>query len=105
MKKENQKNHLKDSNSNITLNKDALIKTETPHYFEVRNEFGERYCHCGNICDVYSLLASNPTFTYEKIYLPHTPKTVNVPHIRLDDDLQLPAQQILPQSDLEPFIV
>jgi hypothetical protein len=33
------------------------------------------------------------------------PETVNVPHVRLDDDLQLPAQQILPQSELEPFIV
>ena len=104
LKNENQKNHLKDSNSNLTLKKDALKTTETPHYFEVRNLDGERYLHCGSELDAKYMCESYPGFTYHKVYLPHSPKTVNVPHIRLDDDLQLPAQQILPESKLEPFI-
>jgi hypothetical protein len=81
-----------------------LDKSNLPHYYEVRTEDGERYCHCGSMVDVNNFLTANPTFTYEKIYLPHSPKTVDVPHVRMADDLQLPAQQILPQSELEPFI-
>jgi len=80
-----------------------LAKSNLPHYYEVRNEDGERYCHCGHISDVYYLLAANPTFSYEKIYLPETPKTVDVPHSTVAPDLELPAQQILPESELQPF--
>ena len=46
----------------------------------------------------------HPTFTYEKVYLPHPPKTVDVPHISVAPDWELPMQQILPESELEPFI-
>jgi len=107
MKKENLKNHLKDLNSDmgLILRNNSLKKTDTPHYFEVRDLDGNRYVQCGIEQDAKSLCEMHSGFTYEKIYLPHTPKTVNVPHVRLEDDLQLPAQQILPQSELEPFIV
>ena len=80
-----------------------LAKGNLPHYFEVKTEYGERYCHCGSMVDVNRLLEANPTFTYEKIYLPHTPRTVDVPHITVAPDLELPAQQILPESELQPF--
>ena len=80
-----------------------LAKGNLPHYFEVKTECGERYCHCGSMVDVNRLLEANPTFTYEKIYLPHTPRTVDVPHITVAPDLELPAQQILPESELQPF--
>jgi hypothetical protein len=50
------------------------------------------------------LVEFDSTRTYRQVkHL--NPETVNVPHVRLDDDFQLPAQQILPQSELEPFIV
>ena len=87
---QNPKNHLMVSNSN-------------PYYYEVRNEDGERYCHCGDISDVYRLLEANPNFTYEKIYLPHPPTTVDVPHTIMDPDLELPEQKILPQSEQQPL--
>ena len=80
-----------------------LAKSNLPHYYEVRTEDGERYCHCGSMTDVNNLLAANPTFTYEKFYLPETPKTVDVPHFTVAPDLELPAQQILPESELQPF--
>lgn len=107
MKNKNQRNHLTDSSSDmgLTLRQGALKKTDTPHYFEVRNSDGERYCHCGSFDDVVNLIKMYPDFTWEKIYLPHTPRTVDVPHIQLAPDLELPAQQILPESELEPFIV
>ena len=107
MKKRNQKNHLKDLSSEmgLTLRNNSLKKIDTPHYFEVRDLDGKRYLQCGNEQDAKNLCQMHFGFTYEKIYLPHTPKTVNVPHIRLEDDLQLSAQQILNESELEPFIV
>jgi len=80
-----------------------LTKSNLPHYYEVRTEDGERYCHCGSMADVNALLAANPSFTYEKFYLPETPKTVDVLHVTVAPDLKLPAQQILPESELQPF--
>ena len=107
MKKRNLKNHLRDLNSDmgLILRDKSIKKTDTPHYFEVRNLDGKRYVQCGNEQDAKDLCEMHSGFTYEKIYLPHTPKTVNVPHVRLDDDLQLPEQKILNESELEPFIV
>jgi len=101
----NPKNHLMDSNSDmgLTLRKNALKTIDAPHYFEVLNIDGERYCHCGGEYDAIKICEMYPGFTYQKQYLPEAPKTVNVPHIRLDDDTQLPAQQILPESQQQPL--
>ena len=82
-----------------------LSTTWTPRYFEVQDIEGYTYCQCGSEYDAQMICELNPGFTFTIHFLPPPPKTVNVPHIRLDDDLQLPAQQILPQSELEPFIV
>ena len=46
----------------------------------------------------------HPGFTYVTVLLPPTPKTVDVPYVRVSPDLELPMQQVLPQSELEPFI-
>ena len=90
--------------TNLSKVKDALIQSDAPHYFEIENEDGKRYCHCGTMRDVEKTIAMHPTFTYEKVYLPHPPKTVDVPHISVAPDWELPMQQILPESELEPFI-
>tara|TARA_A100001234_G_C12474108_1_gene320603 strand:- start:278 stop:430 length:153 start_codon:yes stop_codon:yes gene_type:complete len=44
-----------------------------------------------------------PDAVYAKILLPHPPQTVDVPHVRVAPDLELPMQQILPESQLEPL--
>lgn len=85
--------------------KDALIQSDAPHYFEIKNEDGERYCHCGSMRDVEQIIGMHPTFTYEKVYLPHSPKTVNVQHTVMDPDPQLPEQKILPENKQQPFEV
>jgi len=107
LRKENQKNHLKDSSSDMGLTtrelQSQLTQGWTPRYFEVLDIEGNRYCQCGSEDDAQMLCELNPGFTFSVHFLPPTPKTVNVPHVRLDDDLQLPAQQILPQSDLQPL--
>jgi hypothetical protein len=109
MKNKNQKNHLTDSSSNMGLTtrklQSQIITGEPPHYFEVRNLDGGRYVHCGSEEDAKAACERYPGFTYHKIYLPATPKTVDVPHVRLAPDFELPAQQILPESELQPFEV
>ena len=90
---------------NLSKVKDALIQSDAPHYFEIKNEDGERYCHCGTMVDVNLILDRHPTFTYEKVYLPHPPKTVDVPHISVAPDWELPMQQILPENKQQPFEV
>ena len=85
--------------------KGVIQRQDSPHYFEIKNEDGERYCHCGTMVDVNLILDRHPTFTYEKVYLPHSPKTVNVQHTVMDPDPQLPEQKILPENKQQPFEV
>ena len=58
--------------------------------------------HCGTMKDVECVLSIYPGAVYNKILLPHPPSTVDVPHITIKDQ-ELPMQQVLPQSDLQPF--
>ena len=74
------------------------------NYYSVFDKNGKKIADCASIRDAIMLVEFDSTRTYRQVkYL--NPETVNVPHVRLDDDFQLPAQQILPQSELEPFIV
>jgi hypothetical protein len=72
--------------------------------YSVFDKYGKKLADCGNIHDAVALVEMDPTRTYRQIKYVN-PQTVDVPHIRVADDFQLPAQQILPQSELEPFIV
>ena len=74
------------------------------NYYSVFNKEGKKIADCSSIRDAIMLVEFDSTRTYRQVK--HiNPETINVPHIRLDDDFQLPAQQILPQSELQPFIV
>jgi len=83
----------------------AIVKSDVPHYFEVRFENhpnGLKKVHCGTQRDLETILEMYPGSKWEKIYLPHPPQTVDVPHISVAPDLELPMQQILPESELQP---
>ena len=83
-----------------------LVAKEAPHYYEVKipnHPNGVPQMHCGNIKDAERLLEMYPDATIEKIYLPHPPQTVDVPHVAVAPDFELPMQQILPESDLQPL--
>ena len=74
------------------------------NYYSVFDKNGKKIADCASIRDAIMLVEMDSTRTYRQVkHL--NPETVNVPHVRLDDDFQLPAQQILPQSELEPVIV
>ena len=85
-----------DSSSELTF-------IDPPHMFQVYDLNGEKYCQCGWQKDADNLCEMHPGFFFTKIYLGETPKTVDVPHVTLAPDLELPMQQILPESQLEPL--
>ena len=91
----NLKNLLMDSNSD-------LVRTDIPHYYEMTLPNGSKR-HCGTLRDVECILSMYPDAIYAKILLPHPPQTVDVPHVAMAPDLELPMQQILPKSDLQPL--
>ena len=65
---------------------DSIVKSDQPHYYEVKipnHPNGVPQMHVGNIKDVERLLELYPDATVEKIYLPHSPQTVDVPHVSL----------------------
>ena len=106
--KRNLKNHLRGSSFKVGLTtrklQEQIVSRKQPHYFEVLNLDGDRYCHCGIERDAKDACERNPGFTYHIVYLPHPPKTVDVSHVRMASDPELPEQKILPESELEPFI-
>ena len=74
------------------------------NYYSVFDKNGKKIADCASIRDAIMLVEFDSTRTYRQVKCIN-PETVNVPYIRLEDDFQLPAQQILPQSELEPFLV
>ena len=83
------------------LSQVSLSTRECPHYYELTLSNGTKR-HCGTMKDVECVLSIYPDAVYNKILLPHPPDTVDVPHITIKDQ-ELPMQQVLPQSDLQPF--
>ena len=92
---QNQRSLLTDSNSD-------LVRTDIPYYYEMTLPNGSKR-HCGTLRDVECILSIYPDAVYAKILLPHPPQTVDVPYVRVAPDLELPMQQILPESQLEPL--
>ena len=86
----------------------AIIAKDPPHYYEVKltdHPNGLKQMHCGTKRDLESVLSMNPGATWEKIYLPHTPDTVNIQATDLGKEEQLKeAVPALPESELEEFI-
>ena len=84
----------------------VIVKSDAPHYYEVvipNHPNGVPKMHCGMKKDADRLLELYPDATVEKIYLPHPPQTVDVPYVRVAPDLELPMQQVLPESELQPI--
>jgi len=79
-----------------------LVRTDIPHYYEMTLPNGSKR-HCGTLRDVECILSMYPDAVYAKILLPHPPQTVDVPHVAVAPDFELPMQQILPKSNLQPL--
>ena len=59
--------------------------------------------HCGNIRDAERLLEIYPDATMTKIYLPHPPQTVDVPHVRVAPDCRVADAANPPESQAQPL--
>ena len=107
----NQRNLLMDSNSEMglttrNLQEKRLTVKECPHYYELKfknHPNGVKQVHCGTMKDVERLLEMHPDAEYSKILLPQPPETVDVPYISVAPDFELPMQQSLPESELQPL--
>ena len=83
-----------------------IVPKECPHDYEIKfvnHPNGLEKVHCGTMKDVERMLEMHPDAIYSKILLPHPPETVDVPYVKVAPDLELPMQQILPESELEPI--
>ena len=90
MKNKNQKSLLTDLNSD-------LVRPDMPHYFEMTLPNGSKR-HCGTLKDVECVLSIYPDAVYAKILLP-PPQTVDVAHVSLAPDPQLPTKDIVVNMD------
>jgi hypothetical protein len=79
-----------------------LVVQDEPHYYELRDSRGNLVRCCGSATDVNKVLPLFPGCTYHKVYY-NIPDTVDVSHTNMGEEHTLPAQQILPQSELEPL--
>jgi len=74
------------------------------NYYSIFDRDGKKISDCSSIRDAIMLVELGENRTYRQ--MKHiNPQTVNVPYIKLPDDLQLSEQKILPQSEWQPFIV
>ena len=93
-------NPLQISRSDMGLTTQRL---QVPHYFKVMDEDGNSFRCCSIEKDAKRLCEIFPGSTYEIVYLPSTPRVVDVPHISVGKEQQLPMQQILPDTQQEPL--
>ena len=90
------------SNLNLKQNLSLTLASDTPYYYKVTIEsqvHGANTRCCGNEKDLKSVLELYPDSTWEKVYLPATPKTLNV------DAVDLGREYTLPQSDTFEFVL
>jgi hypothetical protein len=91
-----------DSSSELSL-QDELVLLKRPFIYEVRDEDGNRYRHCGKQKDADYHVMHNPGYTWVIVYLDPPPKVVDVTSETLPGDPQLSPQNILPENQQEPL--
>ena len=95
-----------DSSSDMGLTnrelQNELAQLQRPFIYEVRDEMGRRYRHCGRQRDADYHIMDKPGYTWTIVYLDPPPTVVDIFSERVDE-LQLPPQQILPENQQEPL--
>ena len=99
--KRNPRSRSMDSSSEINLPSE-LIQLQRPFIYEVRDEMGRRYRHCGQQRDADYHIANKPGYTWVIVYLDPPPTVVDIFSKRVDD-LELPEQIILPENQEDPL--
>ena len=96
---------MKRSLKNLSMDSSSEIQVRnTDHiYFVVLREDGSVLCHCGEERDAIDMVKLGQGRHYQIGHYPDPPKVVNVSSTELEKDKQLNAQQILPESELQPL--
>ena len=81
----------------------SLTFREPPHYYEVRDEFGKRFRHCGTQRDANYHVINNPGYTWDKVYFPLVENPIVNVSSEVVVDKELPEQKILPESESIPL--
>ena len=81
----------------LTLREFNALTVSTEHYFyEIRDEDGNRFRHCGSERDRDMVLALYPTFTAHKLSLPLPPRVVDVRAVEVEMEKALPESEAVP---------
>ena len=80
----------------------SLTSRTRQFYYKVYLENGQTRC-CGSEKDLDIVLSIFPGSEVQKVFLPETPSTIDVPHVRIGEEYSLPMQQILPESQSLPL--
>ena len=90
--------------TNLSLNQQnhSLTSRTRQFYYKVYLENGQTRC-CGSEEDLDIVLSIFPGSEVQKVFLPKTPSTIDVPHVRISEEYSLPMQQILPESQSFPL--
>ena len=97
-----QKNPLKALNSKEEL-QNAIVQLQAPFIYEVKDEMGNRFRHCGTQKDANYHIMNNPGYTWDIVYLSPPPQVVDIFSETLPADPQLPPQNILTENQQEPL--
>jgi hypothetical protein len=81
-----------------------LKKVDQINYYSVFDKIGKKICDCSSIEDAMMMCCFDNTRTYRQVKV-IIDQVVNVSSQRLEDDLQLRSQNILPEREAVPFVV
>jgi hypothetical protein len=80
-----------------------LQQIEYADHYSVFGKTGNKICDIATLEDAIMMFSFDSTRTYRQIKI-MMDQVVNIPSLRMEDDKQLSAQNILPERQQEPFV-
>ena len=84
-----------------------LVTKIPPYYYHidlVNHPNGVKTMCCPTEKHLNKIIKDYPDSTWEKIYLPESPQTVDIPYVSVTQDYEVPMQQKrLPENQQQPF--
>ena len=83
----------------------TLATTIARYVYDVYREDGTKVCQCGSETDAQRMVELHPeqNRTIVSVPLPAPPKVVNVSYTEGETEKQLESQNILPETQQQPF--
>jgi hypothetical protein len=81
-----------------------LNQIEYADHYSVFDKNGNKICDSATLEDALLMCSFDSTRTYKQVKI-LLDQVVNIPSMRMEDDKQLQAQNILPDRMADPFVV